>query len=139
MKKQVLFGLWAGLFSVCAALGFIPSPEGSVRILLTLCAVAVFIPPAVLLYDAAKAKDRRTVLLVRNFSAASLTATALLLVLNFLSVLGSESLGNFLHAMLTVVSSPMVCCGNWALSLFLWACLLMVSLQQLKKIGKNPV
>ncbi len=133
MKKQVLFGLWAGLFSVCAALGFIPDPQGSVRIVLTLCAIAVFLPPAVLTFDASRAGDRRTLALIRNLCAASLGGTALLLMLNFLSVRGSENLGNFLHGVLVVVSSPMVCSGSWGLSLFLWACLLMVSMQQLKK------
>ena len=133
MKKQVLFGLWAGLFSVCAALGFIPSPEGAVRTVLTLAAICVFIPPTVLMFDAARADDRRTLALIRNLSAASLGGTALLLMLNFLSVLGSEALGNFLHSVLIVVSSPMVCIGSWGLSLFLWACLLMVSMKQLKK------
>ena len=133
MKKQVLFGLWAGLFIVCAGLGFIPEPEGSVRILLTLISLVFFVPPAVLVYDAVKAADKHTLLLVRNFSAVSLGLTALLLVLNFLSVLGSEGLGTFLYYVLVIVSSPMVCCGSWALSLFLWACLLMASLQMLKK------
>ena len=133
MKKQVLFGLWAGLFSMCAALGFIPAPQGAVRTVLTLSAVCVFIPPAVLIYDAAEAGDRATLALVRNLSAASLGGTALLLILNVLSVRSSEALGNFLHGVLTVVSSPMICMGSWGLSLFLWACLLIVALQQLKK------
>ena len=35
---------------------------------------------------------------------------------------------------LIVVSSPMVCSGYWALSLFLWACLLMVSHSLVKKV-----
>lgn len=133
MKKQVLFGLWAGLFSMCAALGFIRDAEGGVRIVLTLCGLVFFLPPAVLLYDAAKEKDVRTLQLVRNFSAISLGLTVVLLVCNVLSVLGSEALGNFLHIVLTVVSSPMLCSGSWALSLFLWACLLLVSMQQLKR------
>jgi len=133
MKKQVLFGLWAGLFSVCAVLGFHPSQEGSVRTVLTLAAIASFLPPAVLTYGAARAGDRATLALIRNLSAASLGGTALLLVLNFLSVTGSEALGNFLHGVLVVVSSPMICSGSWGLSLFLWACLLLVSMRLLKK------
>ena len=133
MKKQVLFGLWAGLFSVCAVLGFIPDPQGAVRAVLTLAAICVFLPPAVLIYSASKAGDRATLTLIRNLSAASLGGTLVLLILNFLSVRGSEALGNFLHGVLTVVSSPMVCSGSWGLSLFLWACLLLASLQQLKK------
>ena len=133
MKKQVLFGLWAGLFSICAALGFIPEPEGGVRVLLTLSGVAVFAPPALLLYDGNRQGDRATLLLIRNLSAASLGLTVLLLILNFLSVLGSEGLGRFLYTVLVIVSSPMICCGSWALSLFLWACLLLVSRQLLKR------
>ena len=133
MKKQVLFGLWAAAFSVCAVLGFIPSPEGGVRTLLTLAALTVFFPPAVLIWDALRAGDRRTLALIRNLSAASLLLTVVLLIGNFLSVRGSEGLGNFLYIMLTVVSSPMICSGSWGLSLFLWACLLMVTLKHLKK------
>lgn len=133
MKKQVFFGLWAGLFIVCAGLGFIRSPEGSVRTVLTLLSILFFLPPGVLVFDAVKDKDRHTLLLVRNLSAASLLFTVLLLIGNFLSVLGSEALGNFLYHVLIIVSAPMVCSGSWALSLFCWACLLMVTLQQLKK------
>ena len=133
MKKQALFGLWAAAFIVCAGLGFIPDPQGGVRVLLTLLALACFIPPFCLLIRARKQGDRHTIALVRNLSIASLGATALLLMLNFLSVLGSETLGNFLYSVLLVVSSPMVCSGSWGLSLFLWACLLMVSLGHEKK------
>ena len=43
------------------------------------------------------------------------------------------TMGNVLFAVLIVVSSPMVCSGYWALSLFLWACLLIVSHSLLRK------
>ena len=39
-----------------------------------------------------------------------------------------------MFGVLIVVSSPMVCSGYWALSLFLWACLLMVSHSLVKKV-----
>ena len=133
MKNSALFALWGCLFIICAGLGFIPEPAGAGRVLLTLLAVIFFLPPAVLLYRADKAGDRHTLLLVRNLSALSLLVTLIFLIANFLSALSSEFLGNVLHAVLVIVSSPMVCCGYWALSLFLWACLLMVSLQLLKK------
>ena len=133
MKKQVLFGLWAGLFIVCAGLGFIPEPEGGVRTVLTLSAIFAFVPPAVLIWQACKSGDKNTLSLIRSLSAASLGLTSLLLILNFLSVAWSEAVGNFLYQVLIIVSSPMVCSGSWGLSLFLWACLLIVALQQLKK------
>ena len=49
MKKHYLFALWGGLFTLCAALGFIPAPGTALKILLTLLSVAFFIPGALLL------------------------------------------------------------------------------------------
>ena len=132
MKKSTLFGLWAGLFIICAGLGFIPSPAGGLRILLTALSIGFFVPPAVLLYRAKQTGAGHTLQLLRNLSALSLLATLVLLVLNFLSAFWPKFWGDLLHGMLVVVSSPMVCSGYWALSLFGWACLLMVSLKLLK-------
>ena len=129
MKNTHLYVLWAVLFIICAGLGFIPEASGFGRFVLTFLSLLFFVPPAVLLYRG----ERNTVLLIRNLSALSLLVTAVALICNFLSALGSALLGNILHAVLVIVSAPMVCSGYWALSLFLWACLLMVSLQKLKK------
>ncbi|MGN0977293.1 MAG: hypothetical protein ACI4PH_04485 [Faecousia sp.] len=133
MNRKFLFALWAGLFIVCAAMGFIPEPTGAARVLLTLLSAAFFVPPALLLYQAYQDRDFPVFRLVRNLSAMSLGLTLALLVLNFLSALRSETLGDILYSILTIVSSPMVCSGYWVLSLFLWACLLMVSLKGLRK------
>lgn len=133
MNRKFLFALWAGLFIVCAALGFIPEPTGAVRVLLTLLSVAFFAPPALLLYEAVREGDKPVLKLIGSLSALSLGLTLVLLVINFLSALRSEVLGNILYTILIIVSSPMVCSGYWVLSLFLWACLLMVSLKGLRK------
>ena len=133
MNKKILCALWGGLFILCAALGFIPEPAGVLRVLLTALALGFFVPPAALLYRAGKEKDIHTLKLVRNLSALSLGLTLALLVGNFLSALGSELLGTVLYYMLVIVSSPMICSGHWAMCLFLWACLLMVSLRELRK------
>lgn len=71
--------------------------------------------------------------MIRNLSALSLGATAVLVIANILSAFGSPALGLFLHGMLTIVSAPMLCSGYWALSLFLWASLLIGSLALLWK------
>lgn len=133
MNKKFLAALWAGLFIVCAGLGFIPEPEESLKSLLTLLSLLFFLPPALLLYDAGRNRDSAALQLIRNLSAISLTLTMVLLILNFLTVLSSEVLGQILHYVLIIVSCPMICSGHWAMSLFLWGCLLTASLRQLKK------
>lgn len=137
MKKHYLFALWGGLFTLCAALGFIPAPGTALKILLTLLSVAFFIPGALLLHLSAKNGDRSAAELVRNLAAASLAFTLILIVANFFSALGGETLGNILYSVLVIVSAPMVCSGYWALSLFLWACLMVGAIQILRQ-KKNP-
>ena len=133
MSKKLLFALWGGLFILCAGLGFIPGFSQNVsagaQAVLTVLAVAFFAPSACLIYGAKKEKDARTLKLVRGISLLSLGLTLLALVLNVLSAMGTVTMGNVLF----VVSSPMVCSGYWALSLFLWACLLIVSHSLLRK------
>lgn len=138
MKKHILFALWGSLFALCAALGFVNSPGTALQILMTLLSVACFIPGALLLYLSVQSRDRDLTLLVRNLSAASLVLTAVLIIANFLSAFGSAALGDLLHSLLIVVSSPMVCSGFWALSLFLWACLMIGAMTILKSSKKDP-
>ena len=136
MTKKNLWILWGILFILCATLGFVPlngNLSGTVQGLLTALSVLFFVPPAMLVYRSGKASDRNALRLIRNLSLASLSLTLVLLVLNLVAAVGSQTLGNLLHGMLVVISAPMLCSGYWALSLFLWACLLMSSLQLLRK------
>ena len=137
MNKRNLFALWGGLFVICAGLGFIPAPSRAMQILMTLLSIAFFVPGALLLYLAKLSHDRDLALLIRSLCASSLVLTVVLIVANFLSALGSATLGNILNCVLTIVSAPMICSGYWALSLFLWACL-MISAIKLSKNEKNP-
>ena len=130
MKNRILYVLWGALFILCAALGFIPEPAGAGRLLLTLASLLFFLPPAMLIRSARKTGSRSQLALMRNLSALSLGLTAVLLILNFLTAFRSETLGNILHAVLVIVSSPMICSGHCALSLFLWASLLIASLKK---------
>ncbi len=133
MKNSMLYVLWGGLFVLCAGLGFIPNPGLAGGMLMTALSILFFVPPGVLVYQASRRGDKETLKLVRNLSLLSLIMTALALVANLLGAVYSETLGNILHAFLIVVSSPMICSGYWVLSLFLWACLLMVTGKQIKK------
>ena len=133
MKKSILYAAWAVLFILCAGLGFIPNPGLGGGILLTALSVIFFVPPALLVYFAAAEGDIRTLRLVRNLSILSLAVTLITLVLNVLCAVYSEILGNILHMILIIVSSPMICSGYWVLPLFLWACLLLVTVKQIKR------
>ena len=133
MTKKAYYILWAGLFILCAGLGFIPESAGFLRFFLTALSILFFLPPAMLVYFAGKQGDKLTLKLIRNLSAASLGLTLGLLIANFMSLMAPEALGNVLYGVLVIVSSPMVCSGYWVLSLFLWACLLMACLKLLKK------
>ena len=133
MIRKLLFALWAVLFSLCAGLGFIPEPEGLMAAVLTGISILSFLPPWILLYRAEKSGSAADILLIRNLSALSLGMTLAALIANFFTAFASETIGQILYYVLIIVSSPMVCSGHWAMSLFLWACLLMVSLKQLRR------
>lgn len=135
-NNRALYWAWGILYAVCAALGFLPEPTGPLAGLLVLVAVVFFLPPALLLYRAMPREQVKTVQLIRNLSAASLLATLVALIVNFLSVGASATVGAVLYGLLIVVSAPMVCGQSWLIGLFGWALLLTVSRRYLKKVKK---
>ena len=137
MNKKSLFAVWALLFILCAGLGFIQEPTGFLRHILFFLSLVFFLPPALILFKSIQKRDFNTVRLIRNLSGLSLLSTLILIVLNIVSALWPPLAGDILHSVLTIVSSPMICCGNWFLSMFLWACLLMICLQTLKANKKE--
>ena len=128
MKQNGFLALWGGMFILCAGLGFIPEPTGFLRWMMTGLSLLFFLPPFLLLGSG----DRERVKLVRTLSGISLLITLVLIIANFAAFSAPETLGAALYVLLVILSSPMVCSGYWALSLFGWACLLMVSLKLLK-------
>ena len=133
MNQKLYFALWGGMFVLCAGLGFIPEPTGFLKVLLVLLGIGFFVPGFLLLNLAEKNGDRHTLALIRNLATASLGLTVVLLIANFLSVLGSELLGNILYYVLVIVSTPMVCGQYWVISLFLWAYLMIACMKALRK------
>ena len=135
MKRTLLAALWAALFILCAILGFIPEPMESMEKFRGFCALIFFLPPLLLLLDAGKRKDGMTLRVIRNLAASSLGLTAVLLMANFASFAASETLGDVLYILLVILSCPMICAGRWVVSLFFWACLLILSVREIKKNG----
>lgn len=127
MKKPVVSIAWCILAVFCLVLGFVPSRDGLFYFLRMMLAIGFFIPPGIFLYRKTHIK------LIFVLSACSLGVTAVLLVLNILAVGATAAAGEMVYYMLVFCSVPMFCGEVWAVSLFLWACLLMVSLRMLRK------
>lgn len=133
MKKTILWCSWVFFYAICAGLGYITDPADSQKPALLILALLFFVPGAILLIDALRAKDQKTLLRLRWISGLSLALTLVLLVANVMSALSSEAVGNVLYELLIFVSVPMICSQQWLLSLFLWACLLFATLLGRKK------
>ena len=135
MKRHILYGLWLLFYIVCLVLGFsVPAQtEGAQKVALFLLAMAFFVPGFLLLWEGHKQKDKKLLRRIRIYSILSLSVTMVVLFFNVLSVLWSEKVGNFLYDLLVFVSVPMIPCGSWILSLFLWACMLFASFPLKKK------
>ena len=133
MNTHSYYTVWAGMFILCAGLGFIPEPQGFLKFCLIMLSLVFFVPPALLLRHARAGGEKQTIETVRNLAFASLILTVVLIVANFLSLMASEAVGNALYVILTIVSAPMICSQYWVVSLFAWACLMIWAQKMLKK------
>ena len=127
MKKSYIYAIWAVLYCICVGLGFVPDPAGFGKVLLVLSSLIFFLPPFYLLWQARKEKSRKTILVLRLLSGSVLLLSLVLIILNFMSVNWSAQTGLVMYVLLVMFSAPMVCGQYWALSLFLWACVLMAA------------
>ena len=132
-KTKKLWIIWAALYGVCTILSFFSTPSGAGSGAMILLGVGFFVPGGLLIGEGKKRRDRKLLKKVRNVCLLSLSLTLLGILLNFLSVNGSEAWGTVAYWFLLLVSTPMVCAQVWIISMFLWACLLMGSIFALKK------
>ena len=131
----ILSCAWGILSILCAALGFIANPAGGLKFALVLLGVLSFVPGAMLLAEGYRKESRKTVFAVRWISFASLILTLIFLVAFFLcAAFASETTVNVVFTILSLVSTPMMCCQYWVVSLFLWGCLLSATF--LKKLPR---
>lgn len=136
MKKSVLYIIWAVLYCFCVGFSFVKNPTEGETIFLAALSIGFFIPPFYLAFQAKKEESRKTLLALRLVSGIVLLLSVVLLVLNFLSVYFSEQAGLVLYVLLVMFTAPMVCSQYWFLSLFLWACLWMLTLQDRRPYQK---
>ena len=133
MKKKFLYGCWLILYALCAGLAHVAEPTAQQSTAHTLLSILFFVPAAILLVDALREKDAKTVLALRVTGICSLGLTVILLIINMMSALSDRVVGDVLYELLIFVSVPMICSRHWVVSLFLWACLLILTLPKRKK------
>ena len=127
-KRIVLYIVWACLYILCVGLGMLEATVPTARALLLMIALAFFVPGFWLAAGYLKEECRKGLGVIRTICICSLSLTALALVGNFLSARAGAELGNALYDALALVSAPMLCAQYWAVSIFMWACLLMITL-----------
>lgn len=130
MKKSVLYVIWGVLYCACMGFSFVKDPTAGEKVFLVAMSVLFFVPPFYLAWQARKEESRKTLLALRLVSIGVLSLSLILLILNFLSVYFSAKTGLVLYVLLVMCSVPMVCAQHWFLGLFLWACLLMFTIQK---------
>ena len=130
MKKTAVYIVWAVLYCACVGFSFVKDPTAGEKVFLVAMSILFFVPPFYLAFQARKEESRKTLLALRLVSIGVLSLSLILLVLNFLSVYFSAKAGLVLYVLLVMCSVPMVCVQHWFLGLFLWACLLMLTLQK---------
>ena len=70
-----------------------------------------------------------------TFQPSELAKCALILIVSYILSVGASAVtGTILYYTLILLASPRVCGQIWVLSLFLMACLMITSHQQLKKM-----
>ena len=127
MSRKLLYLSWLAAYGVCGTLGLV-QPTGDLQSgAMTLCSILFFVPPGILLATAIKHKDLKTMRRIRLICILCLSLTLVCLIANIAVFNASEAVGNLLMVVLNFLSVPMVCSQYYALSLFLWACMLFTT------------
>ncbi len=137
MNKTILYIVWAGMFLLCAVLGFVPEPEGFTLVMMIFLGLSFFVAPYLLLWKSWQDKDKDTLRRIGLLALLSLGLSFLLMVANLLSVLAPTWVGNVLYWALVILGTPMMCSRVAMLSLLLWAGLLFGSMELLRMLRKE--
>ena len=128
---------WTVLYIGCVLMSLLDSVQGGGLVLIRIASVLFFVPGAILAGWGVKDNNKRILKSVRIVCLTSLILTTVVLVANFLSVGATAQTGRIWNGILLLVSAPMSIAPFWALSLFLWACLLMTTFPRVVKSKKK--
>lgn len=143
LNKYILAAIWAGMYILCAVLGFLPPQEGANRWLLVILGVLFFVPPGLLLYACWKEKNQKWLRVIRVTALTVLIATVVLLLINLMSITlllvmpenAALVVGDILYYLLNLGSVPMICSQYWGIGMTGWAVLLWTCIVAHKSIS----
>ena len=135
-KKKVLYIVWAMLYCACFALGFAKVSSQGEKFVLMAISCLFFLPPFWLFFLAKKENHHKTIKILRWISISVIVLTPILIIANILSVYGSRLLGRILFVLLAMLTTPLAASQTWALSIFFWAVLMILTLQE-KRRGRK--
>jgi len=135
-KEIIVYGVWIVMYIAAVLLSLVDHLQGAGLVLLWIYSVLFFVPGVILAVWALQQRNGKQLRLLRIISGTSLGLTLVLLVINFLCATASAQVGRILNSFLILVSAPMLIAPSWAVSLFLWGCLLMCTFPRLV-LGKK--
>ncbi|MBR5021779.1 MAG: hypothetical protein IKY18_01050 [Oscillospiraceae bacterium] len=133
-KKTVVYVVWAVWYLICLFLSLGKPPVGWAKAPFVLVGLLFFVPPFYLLYISKK--DAKTIKLVRTISIVSIATFVVLYALNLMSVNWSVTAGRVLYYLMVVFCAPIMCGQFFAVSLYLWGCLLWACVLMLRKLNR---
>ena len=136
MKQKLIYLLWLFLYIVCVGMGTISEAFLVLNIFQGLFGVLFFVPPVLLVLEGLKKGQGKYLVQIRVISILSLLLTLVFMIANIASVYASEAVGNALNQLYILAAAPMHCLPYGFISIFLWACLLMLTFPRLWKEKK---
>ena len=137
MKKNTgLCILWVVLYCACVGFSFVSNRNLGGKIFLIGLNLMFFVPPFVLAFRALKEENRKALKTLRWICISVLVLATVTLVLNIVAVKFSATVGLVMYILFAVLAPPLACANQWALSLFLWACVMMLTLQKRRPYQK---
>lgn len=136
MKQKCIYLLWLFVYIICVGLGTLYEDILVLQIFQGLFAVLFFVPPVLLVLEGLKDGQKKYLVQVRIISIVSLVLTLAFMIANIAAVYASEAVGNTLNQIYILVATPMHCLPYGFISIFLWACLLMLTFPRLWKEKK---
>ena len=121
------------MYILCAAFGAIVQRNTLGHIILTVLAIAFFVPGILLLYDGITKDNKRMRIVVRVVSLTSLILTLSMIILNIVLIRAWQTMEVVLNNLLIAVSAPMFCAYWKWMGPFFWACLFVSSFPRMWK------